>query len=345
MSQHGLPGHTNDPSLCQHPVPKGFVVRGTRRAGGTPAVRTCQEEVSALTRRTSRIAAVVATFAVVSWLPACQGSAAPDDASESPTPSAASSSPDHETTDPSEVSNGVPALDDPRIAESSGITRSTVHDGVFYTHNDRGSAPDIFAVDRTGTRAVLEVDVPALDWEDIASTPDGRIWVADIGDNDKVRSSVSLVVVDEPDVLVSALIPATTYELSYPDGPHDAEALLIDPGSRRVYIVTKAERRGRIYAAPAELDPRGNNVLELVGFAPNNITAGDFSPDGSMAVLRNQGKAFFYGELGESPTEVTLPDQPQGESVTFTADGAQVLLGSEGADSTLLRLRVPQLED
>lgn len=239
----------------------------------------------------------------------------------------------------------LPSLEDPRISESSGIARSNVHDGVYYTHNDRGSPAQLFAVDHTGTRAVLDLGVTAIDWEDIASTPDGRLWVADTGDNEELRTSVSLVVVDEPDVLVSARLAAMTYNLSYPDGPHDAEALLIDPRDRRVYVVTKAPERGVVYAAPAQLEGQGPNMLRRVGTAPNNITAGDFAPDGRVVVLRNQGKAFFYRHLGGTPTEVVLPPQPQGESVSFTADGAHVLLGSEGLHSNLVRLPVPRLED
>jgi hypothetical protein len=239
----------------------------------------------------------------------------------------------------------VPLLTDPRIAESSGLARSNRHAGVFYTHNDRGSPPQLFAVDQSGTRAVLELDVTAIDWEDIASTPDGRLWVADIGDNEGIRSSVEIVVVEEPDVLVSANLPATTYTLRYPDGPHDAEALLVDPVSDLVQIVTKGEERGWVYETPVPLDAQAPNVLRRVGSAPNNITAGDIAPDGRTVVLRNQGKAFFYPELGGTPTEVVLPRQPQGESVAFTAGGSHVLLGSEGPDSTLVRLAVPRLEE
>lgn len=292
------------------------------------------------------VTAVVAAACVLSAISACQGRSEQEDrrgVDESTSPAAGS--PGDHAEEQETGGSRLPSLEDPRISESSGIARSNVHDGVYYTHNDRGSPAQLFAVDHTGTRAVLDLGVTAIDWEDIASTPDGRLWVADTGDNEELRTSVSLVVVDEPDVLVSARLAATTYNLSYPDGPHDAEALLIDPRDRRVYVVTKAPERGAVYAAPAQLEGRGPNMLQRVGTAPNNITAGDFAPDGRVVVLRNQGKAFFYRHLGGTPTEVVLPPQPQGESVAFTADGAHVLLGSEGLHSNLVRLPVPRLED
>lgn len=233
-------------------------------------------------------------------------------------------------------------LDDPRLTESSGLARSQAHPDVVYTHNDRGDLARIFAMDDTGTRAVLRVDVAALDWEDIATTPDGRIWVADTGDNDGVRSTVQVVVVDEPDVLVSADVPSVSYALRYPDGPHDAEALLVDPRDDRLYLVTKGEAGGRWYRAPARLDPDGANELEPLGPAPANVTGGDVSPDGASFVLRTQGRAWFGPLAGEPTSEIALPDQPQGESVTFTPDATAVLVGSEGEASRVLRVDVPE---
>ncbi|KRF36857.1 hypothetical protein [Nocardioides sp. Soil805] len=230
---------------------------------------------------------------------------------------------------------------DPRITESSGLALSHVHDGVLYTHNDRGDTAALFAVDSNGTRAVLRLDAPALDWEDMAASPDGRLWVADTGDNDEVRESVTIEVVEEPEVLVSASLVTTSYELVYPDGPHDAEALLVDPRDLRVYLVTKEPDGGTIYAAPAQLDPDRPNRLRAVATAPPNISAGDFASDGGTFALRNQGKVFFYGEIGGAPTMVTPPSQPQGESLTFDADGTHVLLGSEGANSEVIQVAVP----
>lgn len=232
-------------------------------------------------------------------------------------------------------------LEDPRITESSGIALSHTHPGVLYTHNDRGTPPSLFAVDASGTRAVLDLAVPALDWEDVASTPDGEIWVGDIGDNDGVRDSISVTVVREPEVLVSSVLPSTTYRLRYEDGPHDAEALLVDPRDHRVWVVTKDDGAGRSYVAPVRLDPDRVNVLRYVADAPPGVSGGDFSPDGGSIVLRTQARAYFGRDFRGAAQVVELPSQRQGESVTFTADGRHVLLGSEGSDSSLLCIPVP----
>ncbi|MCH1867538.1 hypothetical protein [Nocardioides sp. CFH 31398] len=232
-------------------------------------------------------------------------------------------------------------IDDPRITESSGMALSRVHPGVLYTHNDAGNAPSVFAVDASGTRAVLDLAVLGVDWEDVATTPDGRLWVGDIGDNDEVRGSVSVAVVEEPDVLTSTTLAATTYELQYEDGPHDAEALLVDPRDDRVWVVTKEEPSGTAYVAPVRLREDRVNVLRAVSEAPAAVSGGAFSPDGERIVLRTQRRAFFGDGFRDETEVVDLPQQRQGEAVTFTEDGRWVLLGSEGENSRVLCLPVP----
>lgn len=233
-------------------------------------------------------------------------------------------------------------IEDPRIREASGLARSPRHQGVLYTHNDKGTASTVYAVDSSGTRAVLMLnEASALDWEDIASTPDGQLWVGDIGDAEGVRPSISVHVVEEPEILSSGTLASTTYQVRYPDGQHNAEALLVHPSTHRVYIVTKDEQGGMVYRAPARLTPGEVNTLRPVMEAPPNVSAGDFSPDGRSLVLRSQSYAYFYPTLDGQPITERMPEQPQGEAITFDQAGTYVLLGSEGDDSKILRAPVP----
>lgn len=230
---------------------------------------------------------------------------------------------------------------DPRVTEVSGVIRSTQHRGVLLMHNDRGTAPRIFAVDRTGTRATFTVDVDPVDWEDIAGTPDGRVWIADTGNNQAPRSTISVHVVEEPAILADTTLPAETYRFRYPTGAPDAEALLVHPRTNRVYIVTKDPDGGTVYAAPATLRVGEVHGLRPVVGAPPNVTAGDFSADGTVLVLRSYGRAYFYRRFDEQPLGVKLPSQPQGEGITFDAEGAHVLLASEGRNSEIIQVPVP----
>ena len=57
---------------------------------------------------------------------------------------------------------------------------------------------------------------------------------------------------------------STWYRFTYPDGPHDAEALLVDPRDGRIWIATKDVFGGGLYRAPSLSADRSRNELELV---------------------------------------------------------------------------------
>lgn len=233
-------------------------------------------------------------------------------------------------------------IQDPQIRESSGLAASQAHPGVYYTHNDMGWEPQVFAVSsETGeTEAVLDLGTAAVDWEDIAVTDSG-IWVGDIGGGATERSEVTVLTFPEPTTLEDGSPKVTEYTLTYDDGAHDAEALMVDPRSDQVYVVTKAPRGGTIYAAPRVLAP-GPNTLTRVDDAPPNVTAGSWAPDGSGFALRNYPRAFVYAGFTGPPIVVDLPKSRQGESLVLLPDG-DLLVGSEGRSSDVTRVRVPGL--
>jgi hypothetical protein len=235
---------------------------------------------------------------------------------------------------------------DDRIAESSGLAASAVHRGVVWTINDSGDAARLFALDRRGRTAAV-VDLAGLeprDWEAVTSGVDdeGRpaLFVGDIGDNSESRDHGILVhVVTEPDELADATVEATSYRLRYPDGPHDAEALLVHPETNRLFVVTKELFGGGIYAAPEELDASAPNELERVASAPSLVTGGSYLPDGRY-VLRDYSAAWLYAADRTELRRIELPWQEQGESLTVTPDGSALLVGSEGAASEVWRVPV-----
>lgn len=235
-------------------------------------------------------------------------------------------------------------ITDARITESSGLAASTKHAGVFYTHNDAGSGPQVYAVADDGSvEAVLDlVGAPSDDWEDVAVSPGGNVWIGNIGGSEPPgRSEVSLVWFREPATLADGEAPWLTFRLAFPDGPHDSEALLVDPRDRRKYVVTKDSPVGGIYAAPPRLKKNKTNALERIGDAPPNITGGSFAPDGEGLVLRNYRQAFVYTALDDTePVRVDLPQSAKGESVVLL-EGGDLLVGSEGTPSEVVRVPVP----
>jgi hypothetical protein len=236
---------------------------------------------------------------------------------------------------------------DSRLDEISGMVRTA--DG-YAVVDDSSSLPShwriFFLDDRCAVRRAVRYPSPPRDTEDLARAPDGTLWVADTGDNNRSRQTVALW----------RLAPGATapvlYRLRYPDRAHDAEALLI-AGDGTPVIVTKDPGTALLYRPAAAVRPGATVALRQVGeFAlPRSDTGNPFSllghlvvtgaanaPDGSRVVLRSYSDAFEFRVSGGdvvravttgTPRVVALPDEPQGESIAYDRDGASLLTVSE----------------
>ncbi|WP_405925050.1 WD40 repeat domain-containing protein [Streptomyces sp. NBC_00035] len=239
-------------------------------------------------------------------------------------------------------------IKDPRITESSGLAASRQHPGIYWTHNDQDNGAYLYAVDsRTGetvaTITMTGVGTPR-DVEAIQIGPDNQIYVGDIGDNDGVVwDYVWVYRLPEPKVLKDQTIRTTQYVVKYSDGPRDAESLLVHPKTGRVYIIDKQEDGGHLYEGPAKLSASGTNVFKPV--VPVDLWATDaaFSPDGQQLAVRGYFGGISYDWNGgriEKLGRISVP-LGQGESVSYSTDGTKLMLGSEGAGSSVVAEDAP----
>lgn len=233
----------------------------------------------------------------------------------------------------------------PGVSEGSGIAASRRVAGRLYTHNDSGK-PTLTVLDSagavTGTIAVNGAAVE--DWEAIAVGSCGNescIYVGDIGDNDARRPHITVYRAPEPDAAATS-VKAEAFKANYPDGAHDAEALLVANG--RVYVVTKGETGPiAIYRFPAELQSGVTMRLERVAELSSTpsvaarITDGAVSPDGQWVVLRTKGSLAFYRAAvltGPSKAVATVDltplNEPQGEGIALGADDTLFLISEGG---------------
>jgi hypothetical protein len=225
---------------------------------------------------------------------------------------------------------------DPAITESSGLVDLGA---LMVTTNDSGGDPLVFVVDaRTGRTVGHTTFTDSVeDVEALAPAGGDQVWVGDIGDNDEQRASVQVyrVPVGRGDRTVGA--PA--YELTYPDGPHDAESLVAAPGGR-LYVITKALLGGTVYAAPRHLDPDHPNRLHAVGAVDVWATDAALFPDGRHVLVRGYDTAVIYTFPGFEPVaSFDLPRQKQGEGVSISASG-RIRLSSEGVNSAVLQVEL-----
>ncbi|MCZ4498936.1 MAG: hypothetical protein JWQ74_1489 [Marmoricola sp.] len=234
------------------------------------------------------------------------------------------------------------SFSDPTIDESSGLVDLG---SLMVTTNDSGGDPLVFVIDpRTGatvgrTTFTSEVtDVEALAPTG-AGSGDKSVWVGDIGDNKAVRTSVQ--VYEVPVGRGDRAVRATAYDLVYPDGPRDAESLVVGRDGR-LRIISKGLFGGRVYVAPKKLNPDRPN--RLVPGPQVSIFATDAAlfPDGKHVLVRGYGNALISTFPGfRTVARVELPVQEQGEGVSISPSG-QIRLSSEGARSAVLQITLPR---
>lgn len=261
-------------------------------------------------------------------------------------------------------------IDDAAIEESSGLVASRANPGFYWTHNDSGDGPNIYALDDRGARrGTWRVKgASARDWEDIAAGPGPQagvsyLYIGDIGDNEARRSEIIIYRVKEPainpaDSASSKLKPLATDDaevirLRYPDGARDAEALLVHPVTGDLYIVSKIPfANPAVYKAAAPLDVNVPTTLKRIGeldipsLFGGLITGGDISPDGLRVALCDYVDGYElvlpdartqFDQIWKQPLKsLDLGKRKQGESIAYRLDGRAVLATSEGAHPPLI---------
>ena len=236
------------------------------------------------------------------------------------------------------------------LPEASGVASSHRTPGVFWALNDSGD-PVIFVLDQQGAvkGRVRVTGAKVDDWEDIAvgPCPQGScVYLADIGDNSGDRKNITLYRVAEPAPEDPATRPVEVFHAEYPDGPHDAESLLVTRESD-VFLVTKGDPGPvALYQFPRPLAPGGTLQLQRIGEpiggqkvdARDRPTGADASPDGQWVAVRTTHWIAFYrtadfisGRWREVfRTDLSSLGERRGEGVAFAGNDAVVLVGEAG---------------
>jgi hypothetical protein len=197
-------------------------------------------------------------------------------------------------------------------------------------------------------------DAVLVDWEDMAAAPcaSGRcFYIADIGDNAGARAGITVYEVAEPSPGATETAPARALNARYPDGAHNAEALVALGDA--LYIITKGtDGPISLYRFPAE--SAGDSVVTLVRVreamgrprsSRDLVTGAAASADGAWVAVRTYAAVHFYRARAfvegahVEPLVMSLSalGESQGEAITFGADGV-VWLSSEAEEGGVPRL-------
>ena len=231
-----------------------------------------------------------------------------------------------------------------QIKEASGIVASRMNRGVLWVHNDSGDSPRVYALNTEGKLLGIYrlKGARCRDWEDIAIGPGpdpqrSYLYVGDIGDNQAKYPSITIYRVPEPAVdpnrglSETQIGPVDAIELTYPDGPKDAETLLVDPLNGDMYVIAKRDFFCRIYRSPHPQLTTKRTVMKLAATLPWGFAVGgDVSPDGQWVIIRGPFSASLWrrpeGEdlcraFSTEGFRLALMPEPQGEGICFDGDG------------------------
>jgi len=255
------------------------------------------------------------------------------------------------------------SLQTKEMDEISGIAASGINNDLYYAENDSGDTSRFFAINPSGkiNSIIYFKGDPSLrlgvrDCEDIAVGPGpvaGKSYVydGDIGDNYAQRKYLTVYRLEEQKSWVSDTTKnvnarAVPINFKYPDGPKDAETLMIDPIGKLIYVVSKRKDSVHVYTSPLLYKPNDTVMLTkratlfFKGIFPFKwITAGDISKDGTQIVLKDYVKVYYWKRRGHEPVWQTLQRKPkmipykmekQGEAIGFTPNGEGYYTTSEG---------------
>jgi hypothetical protein len=274
------------------------------------------------------------------------------------------------------------------LTEISGLAAGRASEDVLWAHNDSGDTARVFALARDGSLVATYnlTGAEAVDWEDMAIGPgpeDGvdYLYLADIGDNAATRPEVVLYRVPEPEVDAAAGVGPIDVNgverlaFTYPDHPHDAETLLIDPVLEELFILTKDLQTNvaSIFSASTAVEPGQSVVLSMAGqldltrlqskvvlppeapqlprAIPALPTGGDVAPDGDVIALRTYSTVWLWRRLDNSsslieafrnaPCEGPSQIEVQGEAIALDPDAGGYITVSEGANPLINHFGAP----
>lgn len=238
------------------------------------------------------------------------------------------------------------------INEASGIADSRLNPGYLWVEEDSGNPPQLYLLSHAAN-AIKKIYLKGAvntDWEDIALAAGSDaakkyLYIADIGDNNAVRSSVGFYRLEEPSSTADTVSTFDFIRFVYADGPRDAEAFLVDDASRDIFIITKRDAVSRIYKLSYPYSTSGINTAVFVNsLSYNGVVSAALSNDGAAIITKTYTALNYYPRLAGESIPQTLQKaatplgyqlEPQGEAVGFALDNSGFYtLSEKGGGST-----------
>lgn len=237
-------------------------------------------------------------------------------------------------------------ISDSRLSRVSGYVEG--NNGIFAINS--GSPATVYSLDNScNVTSVVTLKEPVSDIDDIIAASDGRLWIADVGGN-KPRADVSVL------RWGGYSQDSRRFDLAYPDGPRDAEAILVSLTGVIAVITQAANGRSGIYTAQLPFADKATltkvGEIDMASLRAENdrspasllITGGAVSPNGNHVALRTPTTAYeWYTPDGDivsallttKPNVIGLTTQTTGRAISYSDDDTKLLTVSSGLPATV----------
>jgi hypothetical protein len=183
------------------------------------------------------------------------------------------------------------------------------------------------------------------DWTDmsIAAGPNSGtnyFYLANIGDSNAVNEDCYIYRFPEPNApldsaheLSGATAPVDRISFIYPNGPRDAETILVDPQSNDIYIFDKYNLANVYYLPYPQSTDTVITAQEIIASMPFDaaIRSGWISPDRSEIIVKsytaiyrftiNPGQSILSALTMNIPVTLNITGEYQGEAMCYMPDG------------------------
>ncbi|MET0423276.1 MAG: hypothetical protein ABW046_05350 [Actinoplanes sp.] len=265
------------------------------------------------------------------------------------------------------------AITSPKLDEISGLVATS---NGYVVINDSSPEDDHKKVFFLNTKCKITDEVSysgkgPYDTEDLIVSPDNKtLWIADTGDNnyakpDLRRSERGIVLWTMP---LDGSKKPVLHRLKYPENDyHDAEALLLNGDGTPLIVTKEVGKPAYVYQPATALKTNNDAAVALKRVAQITISAtetpgppvarignksisgGAIASGGGKVVLRTYTDALEWdvkngdvlAALQGKPRTTGLPNETQGEAITYSADGKSFLTvsdmsGNSDADNNIL---------
>ncbi len=238
------------------------------------------------------------------------------------------------------------SIESGKVDEASGIADSKMNTGYLWVQEDSGNPPAITLLSNTGVykKAIFIKGAKNRDWEDmmLGTGPQENvnyIYLADIGDNSEANSNYFIYRFPEPSIATDSVFTWDKITFKYPDGSHDAEAIMMDNISKDIYIITKRDAKSKIYKLPYPQNITGIITASFIAeITFTGATSAATSGDGSEIVIKTYTGIYYWKRQSGETIEAALAKpfvslayvvEPQGEAICFKNDNSGFFTLSE----------------